>query len=297
MSTVNILSEGVTVEKDGKTWLVNADSIVTLAELADKPYRRNTEKWNEIARRNKSPIGRETDWWGVANAEENRRIIASGMWPEGVKRMQAALDTLATPLPVSVRRAPRWSDQGDELDIHRVNNGQLDSAWRRSGPRRRTGNRSVTIMANVSINAGTSSEVLFWKGAAAMKLADVLTTAGYSVEVAAAFATKGMDRSYCQNACLTTVIKPARAPLDLNALAVSICLAGFFRHVMFKALLAIPTDVNSGLGHSERYRDVVSTEMDPRQLIECEGISDARQANVWISKQIAMLESNEQEAA
>src|SRR6185295_10789471 len=65
-------------------------------------------------------------WNGVeGSVHAVQKLIRDG-WPEGVTRMEEALRDLGETLrPASVSRKPVWTDQGDELDIHRVWAGRV----------------------------------------------------------------------------------------------------------------------------------------------------------------------------
>lgn len=235
--------------------------------------------------------GSSGDWYGAGSFANALKIIEAGAWPEGVDRMQKALGDLgATLKPQSVRRVRRWSDNGDSVEMSRVWAGRVDVAWQRCHRAQRRGPQSVVIVVKIGGVSSVSAERLFWRGAAALKLADLLTEAGYNVELEAAHTSTHVSSG--DGFAVSVPIKEATAPLDLNSLAVVVSLAGFFRYTVFRQMCACPGSVSSGFGSTCRYRELVTKRDDDRTAILLdEEAHDKASARAWIEAQIATLEA------
>lgn len=295
--------EGVTIHRLGNTLVADIDSLTALHAFAQQPanFERNKYIWGENnTHRWAQSIGAER-YYGCSVAKVDE-VLRTNSWPEGAKRVMEAMDELqACDAPRSVRRTVRWADQGDSLDIHRVYSGQLDQAWRKVGPRRRVATRNISLFVNITINAGTDHSVMFWTGAAVLKLADMLTNAGYNVEIVV-IETGGdctighnvFEGGTIRHTVINTLVKAASAPLDVDSLAVSMCFPAFLRHLMFKAECALP--VHTNLGRAATYRSIVSQELDSRNIILCEGMRSAHDAMRWVNEQVETVELGEQAA-
>jgi hypothetical protein len=206
-----------------------------------------------------SPFGRD-DWYGPdkcsAAVAANRALTG---WPEGAKQALERLSHIQVQTPVSVKRRAVRADQGDELDIHAVYRGDLDHAWTTRRRRNARGPRIVRIIAQFNLTGRVAAESLFWRGAAVIKLADILTEAGYNVEITAAMASIEVDQTSA-NWLITFPLKLAQSPLDVDALAGVVCNAGFHRTYGFRAYLARWPKVrnnNAGSDHSDEGGKVI----------------------------------------
>lgn len=284
---------------------VKADSLRALHDYrATVRNDANREHWQSVTPEERPNGPRELRsgalaWFG-ASGPETRRILDSGDWPEGVQRM---LDTIgkiqSTAQPMDSRRRRRWTDQGDTVDMARVWAGRSEVAWQRCARTTTRAPAPVTIALNLAQSFVTPAEQLFWRGAAALLLADALTEAGYNVEIEAWNTVSDIQdgRSKPTDFAVGVTVKDARAPLDLNALAVSCAFGGFFRVEIFQAACALPLAVDAGLGAPQKFRDVVTEATDPRRPIICEGITNAESARKWIADALAAIEQPQQEAA
>lgn len=233
--------------------------------------------------------------WGTRNViklggmtrEQCIDICESGRWDEGVARMQKELEGFEVPAARSIKRKAVWADQGDSLDIHRVFNGQLDAAWRRTKRRQMPATRQVVITFPLFVSWMHSAEKLFWCGAAALKLADLLTEAGYSVAIIGVHGTTN-NGNYCYD---SLTVKTADQPLDINAVVVAMAFPGFSRTMGFKALMSIPFPITSGLGTA------IYDATEPLEALgylpeECAHglfaeVDSKSSARAWIEKQLA----------
>lgn len=238
------------------------------------------------------------DWTGCTSAAQFKERVLRG-WAEGADK----LSTLSTRdiNPTSVRRRRVRGDQGDELDIHSVYRGDLSRAWTRTRRQARQGtNRSVTIVCNICASASVDSERLFWRGASVLKLADALTTAGYSVRIVAGQGGFGIDAS-CKESCgVLFDVKAEDQPLDVADLASIVALTGYFRTVGFAAIVAAcdkqGKDAASALGRPSQENLIKTVNHylpDTNAIVQPDTVLDRKSAEQWIDSTLTALEPKE----
>jgi hypothetical protein len=166
-------------------------------------------------------------WFGAgcATGKDVLTLVRHG-WADGQKRVAELLEktSAATAIPMDRRRRLARMDQGDSLDIHAVYRGQLDKAWSRAVRRVTRGPQRVSLLANMLCSGHESSEILAWRGASAVAIADRLQAAGYQVRIVVGF---GGNCSGARVSCRITV-KDHGGPLD-EATAAAVTCPGFFR--------------------------------------------------------------------
>jgi len=164
---------------------------------------------------------------GIHSADDIRSITRDG-WQEGVDMVRDLSAEVAdlVPQPVAPRRRAKRGDFGEEIDMARVYSGQIDTAWRYMGRDRLFGPRVISMDVDVCYNAGVNAKDLFWAGATAVVLVDLLEAAGYRVELYSTAASK----NYTDNATLSRILaKRADDPLDLANIAGLVCHPATFR--------------------------------------------------------------------
>ena len=179
-------------------------------------------------------LGRDLCTWDqVLNAAKRE-------WPEGLEVVQEMLyqlrDLKSELRPKSVRRRPRWADDGDEIDNDRLRSGQ--EPWRVARRESADGPQTVVIFTNVSALGSVRHEDVLWRGAVATALADLLEEAGYRVEL---WGCRYTSRAYQDHSNLLQAycLKRAEEPLDLAAVVNGVS-AWFFRSAIFQAQYAEP---------------------------------------------------------
>lgn len=234
--------------------------------------------------------GKGEHWYGVADVQAARRAMAQG-WPEGVARMLAGIKELSNvPQPRNVKRKLIRADQGDEFDIHAAYCGRLDRAWTRRARREVYGSRNVRLVADVLDNASVDAATIFWRGAAVLRLADMLTEAGYNVEIWAGFAGQGCAPGITQ--VDTVCVKAPTAPMDLNALAAALCMTGFARVWGFLSIMRAADecghDVNCSYGSHLDMPEALR-EKDENQYVT-PTLNNPTQARAWVEGVIRSLD-------
>jgi hypothetical protein len=170
------------------------------------------------------------DWANYFTQDRFLRELSNPSKPllDAVDRMREQLiGAVAAPVAQrrKVRRGQEW---GEELDVDRYL-ARDPSPWDRS-VREKQPRRTVTIGCNLSVNAGTKPEELLYRGAAALALADVLTSRGVNVGIVA-FDSVLSPTDLVRNGVIRYTLKDPLMPLDLGAITFALCEIAFFRVV------------------------------------------------------------------
>lgn len=272
-------------DKRRKVYRSSFDSVDAMRKV--KPSALNEQRYQMSQRDN-----RGADWWGVeGDTKAVDKVIDEG-WPEGVARLSQMADSLTIPPAVSIKRRRARGDQGDELDIHRVYRGQLDTAWSRRQRKVARAPRHIDLLAITSANCHVKAEAMFWRGAAITRLADLLDEAGYRVRIRGAEIGTGVDARGKFDQVTDWVIKDYDEPLTLTNVAASACLAGFFRRVGFASICSILEEVNYGFGRSVHDGPLVDTYFGDCIMVP-ETVRDAASASAWVVEQVGKIEAGE----
>ena len=218
------------------------DSVDDIANVAI--YKSNVE-YNKST---ESEIGRS--WWGgdCQTSGEVRRLVRVG-WPEGVEKIQSIVDSLNVPLPVSRRRKLSRGHDGD-FDVHSVYRGAKHYFTKRVKKFKR-GPQMISLAVDMCAGGSTSSETLFWRGAACLKVAQDLILQGYKVEVIAFKRSSGSyNSSQAKDAPrrenIQVVVKQFDQTLEVNNIAVTVAVAGFYRSHLWTAIDSAPFKSHRG---------------------------------------------------
>jgi hypothetical protein len=222
-------------------------------------------------------------WYGLPKSYAFagvRDLVLEG-WPDGLRRMDEALGSIEIPIPpISVRRKRLRSDFGDELDIHRVYSGDFAKAFGSMKRPPGTKRRSLQIVVDSIANGGRDADEMFWQGAGAIKLAELLSNAGYTVELYSAFKANANCKID-----LRVLTKSSGAPLDLCAAAATLALPAFFRcigHAWIHANLEVEHH-SAGVG-------VESLGSKDGDFVADQRIDSKEKAIEWIQKQILRMD-------
>lgn len=167
-------------------------------------------------------------YWYGAGCDSGRAVaqLMRDGWAEGRDRLGDLRDKLDSVelTPQDRRRKRIRTDMGDELDIHMVYAGRSDIAWTTTRRMTTRGPQRIDICANMICSGAEHSDVLFWRGAAAAVLADMLETAGYMVRLVVNFGGKA-ESAKCS---CRIVVKDHGMPFDITSTS-AVILPGFFR--------------------------------------------------------------------
>jgi hypothetical protein len=227
-------------------------SVADMHHDAHKPFKinKNAELVHSyLSGENRGP---SVSWYGMdGGAPAVLKALTDG-FPEGEAKVDAFRSEIVTSLPRALghHRAKQRGEFGDELDIHSVYRGALDKAWTSSVRRIRKGTGVLRLVIDIGGNAHTCADELQWRGVAGMSLAEVMSKAGYSVEIVAAQAVNSPAKGI--NTVSTCIVKPRSSQVDKGLLAATVCLPGFFRVLGFSAIVRACDNADktadSGLG-------------------------------------------------
>lgn len=209
-------------------------------------------------------------WWGAASFNDVQEKIRSG-WPELREKLERMMFGIELELPqyptaAAVRRRKRHrDDHGDSLDMGRVWNGQLDTAWERPvrTEREGTSTKRVTLAFDVTANAVVSNEMAMWRAALCMLLVDSLARAGRTLEVWVVDSTSMPFTWGGTTTFAGSTHKPPRLwsawcvkgtgdPINMDRLC-AMCSIGFMRTAGFMAMGAGPWAASHGFGSALGY--------------------------------------------
>lgn len=242
--------------------------------------------------------GRGKDWYGVDGGfDDVVRMVDTG-YPEGLQTLTRFYDSVKATLPKAIGsgRTVRRGDNGDTLDIHAVNRGALDKAWSKSVRTLKKAKTPVRIVVDTGGSCWVNSDSLMWRGVAAIALADIMTKAGYMVEIVGAFCTSNyLDNTRKANSLIVAVtVKPYGSYVNRELLSSTVSLAGFFRTYGFNAIIKAADDqgltVSGGLGQSVSIEVNYPMVEKVTQLFITQSIKDKASADKWVRDSIKLLQ-------
>lgn len=240
-----------------------------------------------------------TSWYGVPTLEECNAIIQAGYWPKGEAQIESSIKALRSTAKeaTSIKRVTVRGDYGDSYDIHAAMRGEHGRAWsRRAKASRQATTRQVTIQFPLICTGGTDSSKMFWQGAAAIMLSDILQSAGYQVEIIGTHGTRAESGNEFYHA---VTVKSFDAQLDIPALTVIMCLSGYSRTVGFEAIVSAPDTIMGGLG-TAIYDTKYPFEQQGREGVIgglYADVSNKKTAEQWIKAAIEKIEGQDLQLA
>jgi hypothetical protein len=213
------------------------------------PPEYNKKVFDTICDPNRIASG-DARWFGGFSSKEEAARIIDGGWVEGTERSSGVSLSLQGTIEAveSIRRRPRWGDEGDMLCTDRALRGDWDVAFQSTGLLRTNGTRIVTIVGAFGGNCNRTAEQLFWNGIQIAVVSDLLEAAGYQCEVI------GMSNSFHSSDSVTgancITAKRAGEPLRIDQIASIFAHAGVFRTFVFEMSTLLETKVNDSLGTS-----------------------------------------------
>ena len=230
-------------------YLTQFDSIQDFVNLP-KPTKNESNKkyWKSF------DMNKKSTWLSPkGNSRKEIEVFSKNGWEYGSKKASKLIETISLPFIESSKRKPIKSDRGDELDIHKVYRGELNTAWRRTKRKSKKAPQRFSLICRIGGHCGISSDELMWRGVATLALATVLSKAGHAVEIKGYSMNTGVyPQALIKDRLDIITLKEFSKPLDIDSLSNVLALAGFFRHYMFKAWLQSQYACPSGLGRMAR---------------------------------------------
>lgn len=197
-------------------------------------------------------------WLGCEGGGNKLMYNVINGWPELREQLAVMLKDVELLIPdvpakaIMRRRKRARSDHGDVLDMTRVYNGQLDTAWER--PKHvehiTVTTKRVTLAVDVGGYHGITNDQALWRAALALKLCDSLAKAGRVFEVWAITTSADVYREYHAPNKLYNgwCIKKTNDPVVLDRLC-SMLSIGFHRICSFLACHCTEWTVDHGYGY------------------------------------------------
>lgn len=198
-----------------------------------------------------------TRWLGCDDGVEGVFNRISHGWPELREQLTQMLQGMELDLPVFPthttmrKRKMTRSDQGDSLDMTRVWNGQLESAWLRPKHVERVvpNTKRITLAFDITANGSVNNGMAMWRAALCMLLVDSLARAGRIMEVYILDSTSHMFKDYAAPRHLWTswCVKKSNDPIVMDRLCAMVSV-GFMRTAGFLAMACGPWTPSVGFG-------------------------------------------------
>jgi len=244
------------------------------------------------------------DWLGTSNLDKLDRYVTDG-WPEMEDRMNEMLTNIL-PEPAELRpeinRKRRRVKRGfgNEVDIHAVNQGRMDRAWDATVVEEvpTVGNKLVHININLGASAGVAFDTGLWRGAAVMRVYDVLMRMGKSVAISGNYASYQSFKGG-RSGMASCRLKAYGEPLRTDRLAAMVTL-GFMRHYLMDRGLDAHKTLKPGYGRGYPIDDYKlwtrAAELDKENggaVVSIGQCFDRRQAQDVVDKFIAQYTRDE----
>lgn len=223
-----------------------------------------------------------TKWWGPGITSYAGCVEAARKgWPEGTQAMRENLGALPIPELPSMRRKRKWSDAGDEVDIHRVNSGRVDRAWRRMSRVQALSTTAthVTVAVDVTTNWKMSVEAAMWRGLAAAAIAEACVMSGRQVRVITTQAMKENCPAY-DSQHIAVEVKGYHQEMSTDVMMTFTALPGFVRGFCFRAMSTVGKDGDCNYEDYGSYGSIMDFD---RELLE-----DGSEM-IWIGRQNTSL--------
>lgn len=194
-----------------------------------------------------------------------------------------------------VQRVPKYTNFGDELDIHKVYKGDLEKAWRTTERIEVDRvHRLVTIIMDVGENWNVDADDTLWNAVVCTKLVDDLQKAGKSVKLIVGGAVRDLFEGSKSKLITTNTItvKEYNQPLAIERVA-GMSHLGFYRLFGFASMCAAEYKATDWLG--SKYHMNYTNAM-PIQIQEEIDAGHTRAIVVKTSKSKAEAERNIAEA-
>ena len=262
------------------------DSVTGLVEFDVAPRSYNVRVLREVDDERNYP-GR--DWYGTSSLRELKRLVKYG-WSDGTKRIRKLADEIVgQPRSMVRRRRAAWAGAGDELNIHAVNSGSLDRAWRTTKRvHKRSPRGRVRIVLNIGSMGSQKSTDLFWPPATGLALATWLLKNHFSVEIVGVSEAKSVTENG-SSVRTSVMLKKMNQPLNADALS-AVALAGFKRHYVHRARCSVNQKVDTGLGCTNFKLTPEEFASPGITTLVANKIYDRQKAIEWIKEAIETIE-------
>lgn len=178
------------IKENDKMVSVHFDSIIELMDFEPENRNNKYEFDNYINGKSRRIFGAE--WLGVG-ATNYKEVIEKAMlgdqdiYNRALKMMSILNSGKVIPVSQHIKKVKRRkirSDMGDELDIHKVYQGNLAQAWSKTERIEVDAKHHlVTLFLNINGNSGVKVSETIWRCALILKLANEIQQAGKSLKI------------------------------------------------------------------------------------------------------------------
>lgn len=152
-----------------------------------------------------------------------------------------------------IKRRKAQKGFGDELDIHKINQGKLDVAWRTTERIEfDQEHHLITLLIDIAHNANIDARDSYWLAASVLKITESLERAGKQVQIIVGGIVLDADNKR-NNLTASFTVKKYNQHLNVERLAPMCCL-GFFRTACFLAYATNENKCKSSLGHASTFK-------------------------------------------
>jgi len=147
-----------------------------------------------------------------------------------------------------IKRKKVHREFGNEIDIHKVYQGKLDTAW--TATQRVEIDQEhhlVTILIDIGGNCNIDAMKALWTAVACLKFVEVLEAAGKQIQVIVGGVANQV--AGVSDMSISMVVKKYSEHLNIERLA-AMCQIGYYRSAGFAAKLISEKTCNAGLGRS-----------------------------------------------
>jgi len=261
--------------------------------FAPYSFSNNQERAKRHLERNDGP-----QWHGMYGGAPAVLATIENGYPEGERKIAEFHESIAASLPRALghHRTRVRGAFGDELDVHSLNRGAFDRAWSSSARKIKQGSGILRLCIDIGGSASVKAEALQWRGIAGMSLCEVMSRAGYSVEIIACFATSNSDKSKSMNAVVSTVVKPRSSKANMGLLAATVTLPGYFRSLGFCSIIRCCDKEKKfaagGLGQTIEASGVLPVPEKITQLFVPSSVMNKDSATDWVKQSVALLQGS-----
>jgi hypothetical protein len=230
---------------------------------------------------------------GVKTKEDALKALSVPLFDAGVARIEKATKELTIPAIASIKRRIVRGPEGDELDMQRVWQGDLDLAWSRAKRTHVATNARVLLCVFVGAPGGAEASEVAWRGVAALALASALIAAGYTVNVRAIRRARFIAPDWREfgEHNVDVTIKGDSEHLDIHRAASLVASTLLFRGpLLLHAAKVAPLEISSGVTKTnyaaQTHYDATGYDA---HAVAGESVNSASAAQSWINEQVRKM--------
>lgn len=274
-------------------------------EFGPRTFEHAFDSWGDFVSRAESAesapaLGRtsrdvrdDESWSGTATFEDAAKLARYG-WPDGAEQ----LANLTAQLTGRLANASHSKRMGFDvmgpgtLDVGRwaIGHPECMMVWRESDELTDLNPARVVRLTVSGFQAGvTPHHQIFWRGAAAFAICDLIESSGARCEVELVFTSSGSGAVSTQR----VMLKRAQDAVDPDMLAFAFCHPSSFRRIGFGVAETFETAERKTMGFSQHGYYGMRREMEPREYgdavyipANCAPFDTAEQTAAWVVEKL-----------